>query len=128
MKDLIILIFNKDLPKLESKDLIESYQNNFQISLLNLTNLKDKLRFGKLLLSLKTTNQFINTQSIENIFFKYLLSDNTNHSSIESIIKKILKWNLFQSMLSIIRQQYSNESDIPAILNAYYTYMRTNKL
>lgn len=108
--------------------MIESYQNNFQISLLNLTNLKDKLRFGKLLLSLKTTNQFINTQSIENIFFKYLLSDNTNHSSIESIIKKILKWNLFQSMLSIIRQQYSNESDIPAILNAYYTYMRTNKL
>ena len=145
------------------------------MSLSNLTNLKDKtrLRFGKILLSLKSTCHFVHSHSIERLFFKFWLSaDSNSEFSIETTIRKILKWNLFSSSVSnshknIIRStppslspppppppppqpsqpqsrslpplqstttnqdDYSNldmhHSEIPALLNAYYTSFIANK-
>ncbi len=124
------------------------------MSLSNLTNVKDKtrLRFGKILLSLKSTSRFVYTHSIERLFFKSWLSAGSNSEfSIETIIRKILKWDMFSSQMNSLNKNitrltppppphlppsctnqddYSNQmhqSEIPALLNAYYTSFIANK-
>ena len=68
------------------KDLVENIQNNFHLSLRNISNSKDKtkeLRFGKILLSLKRIQ--ISCELIEGYFFSKL---STEFKNVEDLIRK----------------------------------------
>ncbi len=111
--------------------MIEIYQNNNHVSLKLIANEKDKqkgLKFGKILLSLRSICQLVLSISIENLFFKTTV--NGRQFNVAVFLKEMIQKNEKTAAMSDLRERHSflNYNNIlafnlPSYLTAaYYKY------